>query len=224
MRVGWVLFDVNGTLLDPAGIADALGGGHDSHRLVAEAFQAALLLTMADTLSGEGWRPLPDYLRATLEQGLRAENRELGVLDEAMARAAALDPFPDALAALTDLRAAGLRTGVLTNSTTDAASSALRSAGLHDVVEVVFGSELVRRFKPDPRVYENAVARLETSPSSVCLVAAHAWDVVGAKRSGLRGAWVARGARWPAPLSPPPDLQGEGLAQVAAAIIDSRTP
>jgi 2-haloacid dehalogenase len=224
MSVGWVVFDVNGTLLDPAGIADLLGGGRDARRLVAEAFQAALLLTMADTLGGAVWRPLPDYLRATLEQALRAEKRELAALDEAMARAAALDPFPDAHAALADLRAAGFRTGVLTNSTTDAARSALHSAGLGDVVEAVLGSELVRTFKPDPRVYENAAAQLETSPSSICLVAAHAWDVVGAKRSGLRGAWVARGERWPAPLSPPPDVQGEGLAQVARAVIDWRTP
>jgi 2-haloacid dehalogenase len=78
-RVRWVLFDLNGTLLDPSGIADPLGGGERTRRLVAEAFRDALLLTMADTPSGGAYRPLPDYLRAELERALRAAGRDPGV-------------------------------------------------------------------------------------------------------------------------------------------------
>ena len=51
MGVGWALFDLNGTVLDPSGIARRLGGSDADRRLVAEAFHEALLLTMADTLS-----------------------------------------------------------------------------------------------------------------------------------------------------------------------------
>ena len=65
-RVSWVLFDLNGTLLDPSGIAEPLVGGDEDRRLVGEAFHEAILLTMADTLSGGAYRPLPEYLRASI--------------------------------------------------------------------------------------------------------------------------------------------------------------
>jgi 2-haloacid dehalogenase len=151
-RARWVLFDLNGTLLDPSGIADPLGGGGWNRRLVAEAFRDALLLTMADTLSGGAYRPLPDYLRAEIERALRAAGRDLGLLDAAMQRVAAMDPFPEAKSALSVLLGAGLRVaamdpfpeaksalsvllgaglrvGVLTNSTAKAADAALAAAG-----------------------------------------------------------------------------------------------
>ena len=218
-RVRWVLFDLNGTLLDPSGIADPLGGGGWNRRLVAAAFRDALLLTMADTLSGGEYRPLPDYLRAALERALRAAGRDLGLLDAAMQRAAAMDPFPEAKSALSVLLSAGLRAGVLTNSTAKAADAALAAAGLRDRFEVVIGSDEVQKFKPHPYVYEHAVERVSVDPGEIVLVAAHSWDVMGAMRAGLRGAWVGRSERWLVPLMPEPDVQGEDLEDVAGVIV-----
>ena len=217
-RVSWALFDLNGTLLDPSGIAEPLGGGAEDRRLVREAFHEALLLTMADTLSGGDYRPLPDYLRATLERALRAGGRDTSALEEAMKRAGAMKPFPDASGALAALRDAGISTGVLTNSTTEAAERALTAAGLREQLEVVIGTDAVQTFKPHPRVYEHATATLGVAAEEVCLIAAHAWDVMGAMRAGLRGGWVARTERWLVPIVPEPDASGEDLADVAATV------
>lgn len=218
-RVDWALFDMNGTLLDPSGIAEPLGGGAEDRRLVTEAFQEALLLAMADTISGGPWRPLPEYLRAALERALRLHGRALDRLDDAIRRAGAMDAFPEAGAALTLLRDGGLRVGLLTNSTTEAAERAIESAGLRDQFEVVIGSETVRTFKPHPRVYEHAAARLGADPTRLCLVAGHAWDVMGGMRAGLHGAWVARSERWLVPIVPEPDIRGENLDDVARQLV-----
>jgi 2-haloacid dehalogenase len=218
-RVSWVLFDLNGTLLDPAGIAEPLGGDDDARRLVGEAFHEALLLTMADTLSAGAYRPLPDYLRAALERALRARGDDVGALDAALQRAGAMDPFPDAGAALAALAGGGLHCGVLTNSATAAAERALDSAGLRDRIEVVIGSDAVQTFKPHPRVYRNAAATLDVEPAEICLVAAHAWDVTGAMRAGLRGAWAAHAERWLVPVVPEPDVCGDDLSDVAAKLV-----
>lgn len=217
--ISWVLLDLNGTLLDPSGIAEPLGSGDQTRRLVAEAFRDALLLTMADALSGGAYRPLPEYLRATLERSLRAEGRGLGGLDAAMERAAAMEPFPEAGTALSRLRAADLHLGVLTNSTAAAAERALTAAGLRDQLDALIGSDEVHLFKPHPRVYEHAVERLKSKPSEIVLVAAHAWDVMGAIRAGLRGAWVARSERWLVPVVPQPDVRGEDLDEVAGKLV-----
>jgi 2-haloacid dehalogenase len=212
----WVLFDLNGTLLDTGSIAEPLGGDAE---LVEEAFQEALLHTMADTLSGAPYRPLPDYLRGTLERRLRAAGRPTEALDQAMERAAAMEPFPDAADALRMLREGGLHTGVLTNSQTEAAERALSGAGLLGLVETVIGTDAVRVFKPHPRVYQAAVDRLGVAPEEICLVAAHAWDVTGAQRAGLRAAWVSRRERWLPPTALAPEIRAEDLADAALQIL-----
>lgn len=99
------------------------------------------------------------------------------------------------------------------------ADRALASAGLRDYFEVVIGSETVQMFKPHPRVYEHAAARLGTGPAHMCLVAGHAWDVMGAMRAGLHGAWVARSERWLVPVVPEPDVGGEDLMDVARQLV-----
>ena len=217
-RIDWVLFDLNGTLLDPSGIAEPLGDSDEDRRLVEEAFREALLLTMAATLSSAPYRPLPEYLRAALERRLRTAGCDMTPLDRAMERAQAMDPFPDAESALTKLRSAGLKLGVLTNSTSEAAEAALASADLRDQFEVVLGTDAVQVFKPHPRVYEHAVGQLPAEPREVALVAAHAWDVMGAISAGLRGAWVARGEGWLVPVVPRPDVEGKDLHDVAAQL------
>ena len=58
-------------------IAGPLGGDEEDRRLVDEAFQEALLLTMADTLSGGPYRPLPEYLERFLSQVLHYEDAEI---------------------------------------------------------------------------------------------------------------------------------------------------
>ena len=222
-HLSWALFDLNGTLLDPSGIAEPLGDAEEDRRLVSGAFREALLLTMADTLSGGAYRPLPEYLRAALERGLRAAGRDTEALDPAMRRAGAMDPFPEAESALSVLLDAGLRVGVLTNSTGEAAERALQAAGLRDRFEVVIGSDAVQVFKPHPRVYQHAAERLAVDRGDICLVAAHGWDVMGAMRAGLHGAWVARSERWLVPIVPEPDIQGEDLEEVARTIANRAT-
>jgi 2-haloacid dehalogenase len=141
------------------------------------------------------------------------------VLDAAMRRAAAMDPFPEAESALSLLLGAGLHVGVLTNSTGQGADAALAAVGLRERFEVVIGSDEVQKFKPHPRVYEHAVERLNVDHGEIALIAAHGWDVMGAMRVGLRGAWVARSERWLVPVLPEPDVRGEDLVDVARKIV-----
>jgi 2-haloacid dehalogenase len=211
----WVLFDLNGTLLDPGTMAQPLGGSDEDRGLLNEAFRDALLLTMADTLSGGPYKPLPEYLRATLERTLRAQGRALEPLDAAIELAGAMDPFPEAEDAISLLTEAGLHVGVLTNSATESGTAALEAAGLRDRLEIVIGSDEVQVFKPHPRVYLHAAGRVGTDPGRIVLVAAHAWDVAGAIRAGMQGAWVARGERWLVPIVPQPQIVGQDLEDVA---------
>ena len=93
----------------------------------------------------------------------------------------------------------------LTNGGADATRRLLERGGLADLLGVVVSVEEVRAYKPATLPYVHAAARLGAAPGELTLVAAHAWDVVGASAAGLGAVWVDRLERvWPFPLPQPP--------------------
>lgn len=218
MALRWVLFDMNGTLLDPTGLAAALGGGQEHRRMVEEGFDEALLQSMADTMSG-GYRPLPDYLRAALERRLLGSGEGTARLDAAMEKASAMDPFPEAADALDRLRDGDLELAVLTNSATASAEASLQRAGLRDRFAAVVGSDAVGVFKPHPDVYRRGLSEVGAEAGEACMVAAHGWDLMGARRVGLKTAWVSRKEGRLLATLPEPEVLADDLLGAANGIL-----
>jgi 2-haloacid dehalogenase len=210
-----VLFDVNGTLLDPRALTASWEGAPAG--LGLSVLDQTVAQAMTDTMTG-GFRPFTDYLRAAL--ALRARLAGLGAdaVEVAMGAAAALPPYPDAADALARLRLAGHTPSALTNSGADAARGALSEAGLLDHFHAVVSVEPVGAYKPDPRVYAHALEVLGAPPAETWFVAGHWWDVWGAKRAGLRTAWVARDEGALLGTVPEPDVRADDLAAVADGI------
>ncbi|GAA3365197.1 hypothetical protein GCM10017744_066960 [Streptomyces antimycoticus] len=75
--------------------------------------------------------------------------------------------------------------------------------------------EEARTYKPDPAVYQLAVTGSGRPPERLLMVAAHAWDLRGAQRLGLRTAYVARPVGDPPAASDRFDLHADGLADLA---------
>lgn len=211
-RPTWIAFDLNGTLLDPGVLLD-----EEHAELARRALDDAVLQAMADTLTGE-YRPFPDYLRAALGRALHVAGLDEGILDAAMQRAGTLPAFPDAADALQSLAATGYRVAVVTNSAGDAARAALDAAGLSAHVETVIGADEVGAYKPDPRVYRHAAARLDTPADGICLVAAHAWDVLGALRAGWQAAWVGHREGQLLATVPEPTVRAATLREIACLL------
>ena len=211
-----VLFDLNGTLLDPGAFTATWPG--TARDLGPSVLDLAVAQAMTDTMTGT-FRPFSTYVRAALAQraavaGLGDEHVEAGI-----SAALALPPFPDAAGALQHLTEAGHRVSTLTNTGEDAAQHALEQAGLAGFVRAVIGADAVGAYKPDARIYRHALERLGAAPARTWLVAGHWWDVSGAKRAGLRTAWVARQERVLLETVPEPDVRGPDLATVADAIV-----
>jgi 2-haloacid dehalogenase len=203
----WVLFDLNGTLLDPGGVGEPLGLSREGS---LAALDDAILGSMAETLSG-AYRPLPEFLRAAL---VRRAGTAYGI-EEAMERATAMPPYPDCVPALERLRSAGIATGVLTNSARETAERALGEGGLIDLFDLVAGSDEVEAFKPDPRVYRLGIERTGVAANEVCMVASHWWDLMGAARAGMRTGFVQRDGRALIEAGPAPDVRAAMLDQLA---------
>jgi 2-haloacid dehalogenase len=135
-----------------------------------------------------------------------------------MEAAAALPPYPDAADALARLLVAGHTPSAVTNSAADSARSALGAAGLLEHMHAVIGADAAGAYKPDPRVYRNALDVLGIEPGETWFVAGHWWDVAGAKRVGLRTAWVGRHEGALLDSTPEPDVRAADLKQAVEAI------
>jgi 2-haloacid dehalogenase len=130
-----------------------------------------------------------------------------------------LPAHPDVRDGLQTMRDAGLRLVTLTNSAPAAVQQQLTNAGPTAFFERSFSVDTVRRFKPAPEAYRSVAEALGVPVDRLRLVAAHAWDIVGALRAGCTAAFVARPAKVLYPLGPQPDIVGPDFRKVAQAIV-----
>jgi 2-haloacid dehalogenase len=75
--------------------------------------------------------------------------------------------------------------------------------------DCILSAQMSRHYKPDVEVYRTAVEMLDLAPQQLMMVAAHDWDIGGARAAGFRTAYVER------PLEHGPHKQpmtGEGVA------------
>ncbi|MEU9281307.1 HAD family hydrolase [Streptomyces sp. NPDC048341] len=106
----------------------------------------------------------------------------------------------------------------LTNGSAALTRQLLDRAGISDLFEAVLDVAGPRCWKPGPTGYQFAVDRLAVRKERALLVAVHPWDIDGAQRAGLSGAWLRRGAtRYPVSMLPP-DRIADGLADLAAML------
>jgi len=213
----WVLFDLNGTLVDPSVMAQPLGDTAAAEEIVSAAVNDAIQLAMVITLT-EGEAVFKDLVRAGLRRRLRLAGGDPAAADDALGLMGSMPAFIDAPSALEHLRGIGLRLGVLTQSSAEAADGVLRFAGLRDRIETVISAPESGAFKPDPRPYRMALERIGSPAEEVALVAAHWWDVAGAKAAGLRTGWVARRDLVLPDGLPEPDVAGRDLMEVAEGL------
>jgi putative hydrolase of the HAD superfamily len=117
--------------------------------------------------------------------------------------------YDDAVAALTQLRAAGVRVAVCSNWDWDLVE-ALDAAGLTEHVDVVVSSAWVGARKPHTRIYRHMLDALGVDADRVLFVG-DTWncDVDGPLAHGLRPVYVRRAHREPditAPAERPDDV------------------
>ncbi len=129
-----------------------------------------------------------------------------------------LDAQPDAHRAFSLLDEAGLPIVAVSNGASAATQHLLDRAALTPLVRRVFSVEDVGFSKPRREVYAHVAASLGLREPEICLVAAHAWDVHGARAAGLHGAFVSRGQPYPATMRKP-SVVGDELVDTAEAIL-----
>jgi 2-haloacid dehalogenase len=217
-----LVFDVFGTLVDwRSTIAQAFreSGLAGNPEELADAWRERLWPVTREVNKGERpWANFDQLHLATLD-GLLAERQlELPVEGrrELVAAWHKLDPWPDVRDGLEALRRKRI-VGALSNGHVALLIDLARHGDLR--FDCLISAEMARAYKPALEVYLTAVRQLGMEPDEVMLVAAHPFDLKGARSAGLRTAFIDRplehGAGSPAREDPDADESVADLPELA---------
>jgi 2-haloacid dehalogenase len=219
------VFDVNETLLDVGALSPQFDRLFGDARVGQEWFSNVVLYSQVVALAGP-YAEFGAIARGALDMTAAAHGVPLSQADRdgILRGLVSLPAHPDVRDGLEILRKGGFRLVTLTNSAPAAVKQQLANAGIAEYFDQSFSVDEVRTFKPAPQVYQLVATKLGVTPSQLRLVAAHAWDVMGAMRAGYAAAFIARPGKALFPLAERPDIVGADLREVARQIIARETP
>jgi len=187
------VFDAYGTLFDVHSVV--LRGGHG----ISGDLEALSRLWRQKQLESTWQRALmeryEDFWHIT-EAALRSAARQLSIvatdlqLDRLMQAYLSPTAFADTRSALDALK--GIPLAILSNGSPKMLDSVVRSNGLESYFAEIISVDLVKTYKPSPRVYSLAPEIFHIPASKILFVSSNLWDAVGAKAFGYQVCWCNR--------------------------------
>ena len=229
MKIKAVVFDAYGTLFDVYSIqvlADTLYPGHGSDIAVKwrdKQIEYTRLITQSDphnALGSQYYRPFWELTRLSLEHTLdRLKlDRTSRQVEKLLQQYAHLTPFKENLAVLKKIKSMGLTTAILSNGSMDMLTSAVKSAGMQDVLDHIISVDPIRLFKTSPESYGLVQQTIAVNKDEELFVSSNSWDALGATWFGFTTHWVNRQGLPFEALSPQPHFSGSDLNSVLASI------
>lgn len=209
-----VACDIFGTTVDwYSGVAEQVGEvlSVDDPGAFAGEWRDRYLPSMARVREGEReWAYLDTLHRESLDDLLAHRGLDVGVAQrDRLVRAwHRLPAWPDAVSGLARL-SLHHTVAALSNGGFALLTNLVKAAGLP--FDCILSAELARAYKPDPAVYRTAADLLDVHPHEVLMVAAHTWDIDGAREAGMHTAFLLR----PLEKGPHRDADREATADVS---------
>lgn len=213
-----IFFDVNETLLDledlRSSVAEALDGRDD---LLGLWFSTMLHHSLVDTAT-ERFHTFGEIGVSALL--MVAESKGIELTEEEARKAIvtplrSLPPHPDVKKGLARIKATGITLASLTNSSNRGVQTQFENAELTEYFERRLSVEDIKVYKPDLRSYRWALEQMGVKPEEAMLVAAHGWDIAGAKAAGMQAAFITRPGKTLYPLAIKPDYIVSDLFELA---------
>jgi 2-haloacid dehalogenase len=214
------VFDAYGTLFDYASAAascrDALGDKLGAFTALWREKQ--LQYTWLRSLQGshaDFWRVTGD----ALDYALEALDIDDGALRERlMQQFLTLRPYPEVTQTLERIKAANLKTAILSNGSPAMLRPLVEAAGLGHLLDAVLSVEEVGVYKTHPAVYQLAVDRLGVPARAISFQSSNAWDAYAASAFGMRVVWCNRYGQARERLPGSPDREIRTLAELPALV------
>jgi 2-haloacid dehalogenase len=215
-----IVFDVNETLLDLAGVEPIFERIFADRGAMRLWFANLILYSAALTVAG-CYVPFTDIGGAVMKmladtRGIKVSENDKKELTE---KFSTMPPHPEVPAALRKLRDAGFRLFTLTDNLLEVQTRQLEHGGIVDLFERRFSADGVKHHKPSPQAYGYVEKELGAKPSQLCLIACHTWDTLGAVAAGWEAALIKRVGNDLLGVGPQPRFVGNDLNDVADQLI-----
>lgn len=129
---------------------------------------------------------------------------DLADFDFLLKRISAMPPFPEVVAALTELKRMGFKLCIVSN--TEDSVIAGNVAQLGGTIDRVITAEQAQAYKPSPKLFNHAHRELGVDKSEVVhICASPLLDLTAARDIGFRCVWIDRGTGRKAPHDYSPD-------------------
>ena len=214
------VFDAYGTLFDFAAAANGCRDvlGNDADRLTALWRDKQLQYTWLRTLESrhaDFWQVTGDALDFALETlGIDRP----GLRDRLMRLYLTLDTFPEVPDTLRRLKAARLRTAILSNGSPSMLEAIVKGNKLEALLDAVLSVEEVGVYKTHPKVYQLTVDRLGVPAAAISFQSSNAWDAYAASAFGMRVVWCNRYGQRRERLPGSPDHEIRSLSELPALV------
>ena len=214
------VFDAYGTLFDFAAAARRCQDELGDHvaRLTSLWRDKQLQYTWLRAAQGrhaDFWQVTGDSLDFSLATlGLERSSLRKRLMDIYLT----LDVFPEVPEVLRQLKAAGLKTAILSNGSPRMLEAAVGAARLDGLLDAVLSVEAVGVYKPHPKVYQLAVDRVGVPARAIAFQSSNAWDAYAASAFGMHVVWCNRYGQRAERLPGAPDREIPSLTQLPALV------
>ncbi|MGO1076297.1 haloacid dehalogenase type II [Inquilinus sp. CA228] len=218
------VFDAYGTLFDTASAARRSAAllGDKAGPLAALWREKQLSYTWLRAVQGrhaDFWQVTGDALDFAMEAlaiDQSGPRDRLGLRDRLMQLYLTLDPYPEVPEVLRRLRAAGLKTAILSNGTPRMIEALVAGAGLE--FDALLSVEQAGVYKPHANVYQLALDTFGLPARAIAFQSSNGWDAYGASAFGMQVVWCNRSRQPRERLPGAPDREVESLAALPGLV------
>jgi putative hydrolase of the HAD superfamily len=195
-----VLFDLDNTLLDrEEGFDRFCRELYHTSSVISEAHSEEDAVALLKGWDQGGYASTPGVWEQAISQWpgvFKDIDQAMGVLLEMFPALLILDSRTRNM--LEDFSDRGIGCGIVTNGGTPMQTAKIEESGLVALVDSYTISGSLGVSKPDPRIFQHALESIEAVAGRTLFVGDNAeHDIVGAKKVGIKGAWMSLDRSWP---------------------------
>jgi len=215
-----VFFDMNETILNLSLLKENFAKSFDDDYVLKYWF-TKLLHTSTVTGVMDDYKNFGELAAVVLENIFYESGKELTpeIKTDILGSFRKLPAYDDVAEALKLLRQNNIRTIAVSNSSLVMIQEQLANAGILDLFDAYYSVDLVNKYKPFKDIYLYAAREENIVPAEVVMVATHDWDLFGAKKAGLKTAYIERKKTIFNPYYLQPDISKKNLVELVQEII-----
>ena len=217
-----VFFDMNETLMNLSVLKERFDTYFDD-KYVYRYWFAKLLHT--STVSGimDGYQNFGKLAEVVLDS-LFCENGKIltpEIKADILGAFLKLPAYADVPVALAVLRENKIKTIAVSNSSLEMIEKQLTNAGIINLFDAYYSVDSVQKYKPFGEIYQYVANQEHCAPEEVVMLATHDWDLYGAKKAGLKTAYIQRKEEIYNPYFCPADFANTNLVDLVNEIINA---